>query len=332
MEYTMCNDNKTKVSALSLGTWAYSGAKVWGACDDAAAIDAIHCALDNGVNLIDSAEAYGDGQAEILLGKALKDRRSKAVIATKVYSNHLRYNDLITACENSLKRLQTDYIDIYQIHWPNSEVPVEETYRALTDLQKSGKIGSISVCNHGQECMQLVKDWGVLMNQMPYSLLWRVAETHFSPMMQEQNIKLWAYSPLAQGLLTGKYQTLEDVPLNRRTTRMYDCKWGAANHTDHGYEKEIFAFLDWLRTLCQDAGIKMSAMAMGFLKANPLIGSVLVGARTPEQMLDNINAFETAIPQNILTELNEKSAALRDKMGANPDLWENGNGGKGRMY
>lgn len=335
MDYTLLNDGKTKISGLSLGTWAFSNAAVWGGCDDHAAHETVRRALDCGINLIDSAEKYGDGQAELVLGEALKGRRHEALVATKVYSDHLHHDEIIAACDASLKRLQTDYIDILQIHWPNEETPVEETFGTFEELKKAGKIRMVSVCNHGIECLEHAADYGVVLNQMPYSLVWRLAEYQLSPVMESKHIPLWAYSPLAQGLLTGKFRTLEDVPVNRRANRMYDAKWGQGRHTDGGFEKEIFAFLDRLRALCGETGYSMSALSLGFLKSRKIIGSILVGARNIGQLEQNLEAYETEIPEDVIQKLDEMSAELRGQMGKNADLWENGlnkYGKEGRMY
>lgn len=335
MDYTLLNDGKTKVSRLSLGTWAFSNASVWGGCDEKAAHETVRKALDLGINLIDSAEKYGDGQAEIVLGEELKGRRHEAIVATKVYSDHLHHDEIVEACEGSLRRLQTDYIDILQIHWPNEETPIEETFGTFEELKKAGKIRMVSVCNHGIECLEHVADYGVVLNQMPYSLVWRLAEYQLSPVMRSKNIPLWAYSPLAQGLLTGKFKTLEDVPINRRANRMYDSKWGQGRHSDGGFEKEIFAFLDKLRAVCDETGYGMSTLALNYLKSKDIIGSILVGARNVQQLDQNLEAFETAVPDEIIQRLEIMSAELRDQMGENADLWENGlnkNGKEGRMY
>ena len=335
MKYTLLNDKKTRVSELSLGTWAFSGAALWGNCDEHAAYDTVHMALDYGINLFDTAEKYGDGQAELVLGEALKGRRHEAVISTKVYSDHLRHDEIVASCEASLKRLQTDYLDIFSIHWPNEEVSSEETFGTFEELKKAGKIRSAAVCNHGIICLKNVADYGVVLNQMPYSLVWRLAEYQLSPVMEEKNIPLWAYSPLAQGLLTGKFRTLEDVPVNRRANRMYDCKWTQARHTDHGFEKEIFSFLDRLEALCKETGYSMSELAFGFLKSRRIVGSILVGARNTKQLQQNLNAYETEIPKELLHKIDEMSLELKGQMGENADLWENGLnrcGKEGRMY
>lgn len=335
MDYTTLNDPKLKVSRLSLGSWAFSGAALWGACDREQAVDTVHMAVDAGINLFDTAEKYGNGEAERVLGEALKGRRDKVLVATKVYSDHLTRDGIRKACEGSLRRLGTDYLDIMQIHWPNEAIPLDETFRAFEDLKKEGKIRAVSVCNHGIICLEHVADRGVVMNQMAYSLVWRVSEKQFSPLMETKNIPVWAYSPLGQGLLTGKFRTVDDVPLARRENRMYNSAWGQSRHTDRGYEKEIFAFLDKLRMICRETGYDMPALAFAFLKSKKIVGSILFGARNCSQLEQNIRSYETEVDPEVVEKIDILSAELRDQMDDNADLWENGlnpMGKPGRIY
>ncbi len=321
---------KLSISVLSLGTWAFSGAKVWGPNNDSDSIHTIHNALDRGINLIDTAERYGDGKAEEVIGAALKGRRAQAVISTKVYSNHLSYTDVISSCEASLNRLQTDYIDIYQIHWPNYDIPVEETFRAFEKLKSDGKIREIGVCNFGRQCLEGIAPYPVVLNQIPYSLLWRVPEHEIIPASINQGITLWAYSSLAQGLLTGKFRKIEDVPLNRRETRMYHCRWNQGSHKEAGFETEIFEFLDKLSSLCEKTGFTMSEVALAFLKSQPNMGSILMGARNTHQLEENIAAFESAVPQDLVNSAAALSESLKQVMGTNADMWVSEQGGRMR--
>ncbi len=334
MNYTLLNDGKTSISGLSLGTWAYSDVSLWGACDKDAAVDTLREAVDRGINLIDTAERYGDGRAETVVGNAVKGIRDKVILATKVYSDHLTHDALIKACDDSLQRLQTDYIDIYQIHWPNADVDPEETFGTFEELKAQGKIRLVSVCNYGKKCMESIRGKGVVLDQLAYSLVWRLTEYQMSPVLEEENIPVWAYSPLAQGLLTGKFKTLEDVPVERRANRMYDSKWGGI-HTDHGFEKEIFEFLDELRVLSEESGLSMPALAFGFLKSRKNVGSILTGCRTIRQLDQNMQAYEAEVPDDVIRKLDDLSLALKAKMGTNADLWQNGAnryGGEGRMF
>lgn len=315
------------VSGLALGTWAYSGASVWGESDNKAAIETIHCALERGINLIDTADRYGKGKSEEVVGEALKDRRSAAVLATKVYTDKLHYQDVIASCEASLKRLQTDYIDLYQIHWPNPDIPVEETFRAFEDLKKAGKIRIAGVCNAGVGCLESLAGQEVAMNQLPYSLIWRVAEKKTIPASEKAGIPVCAYSPLAQGLLTGKFRRIEDVPVGRRETRFYKSTWTPCRHTENGFEDEIFAFLDVLADFCQRNGLEPAQVAMSFLKRRPIVQTILVGARSVKQLEQNLSAYEKEIPDALMEEIEQASESLKAIMGENADMWV-GNGGR----
>ena len=327
MKKVMLPGTDLSVSGLSLGTWAFSGAKIWGPNDEKAALETIHCALDHGINLIDTAEKYGDGQSEEVLGKALEGRRDQAVIATKIYTDKLHYDVVLRQCEASLKRLKTDYIDIYQIHWPNPDIPAEETFSAFEKLKQDGKIRYTAVCNAGPKCIRELKQYGVVSNQLPYNLIWRVAEKEIIPASDEVGVPVWAYVPLAQGLLTGKYRSIDDVPLGRRETRFYSGSWKQGRHSDPGFEKEIFAFIDVLIKFCADNGIEPAQAAMNFLKRKSSVYSILFGARSIRQLEQNIASYETQIDDAVMDELERLSDPLKEAMGDNADLWE-GNGGR----
>lgn len=332
MDRYLLNDKKTEISGLSLGTWAFSGAKVWGRCDEQEAVRTIEYAIDKGINLIDTAEGYGDGQSEIITGKALEGKRHKVILASKVKAVSMHRSDLIKACEESLIRLKTDYIDIYQIHWPNESVPIEETLEAFELLKKQGKIINAGVCNHGQEALKRMGNYPIVSNQMPYSLLWRVAEKHLDEKMEKDNILLWAYSPLAQGLLTGKYRKLGEVPMNRRNTRMYNSKWGVGRHSDFGFEEEIFHFIEELHNICDATGFTMETYAMQFLKTRANVGSILVGARDEAQLRADIAAYNQPVPKELMKVVDLLSEKLKGDMGSNADLWETGTDGRGRIF
>lgn len=332
MNRYILGDEKTEISGLSLGSWAFSGAKLWGKCDEGEAMRTIDYAIDQGINLIDTAEGYGEGQAELVLGKALKGKRHKVVLASKVHMKNMHSKDLIKACEESLTRLSTDYMDIYQIHWPNELIPIDETLEAFEKLKREGKILNVGVCNHGSGALKRMGEYPIVTNQMPYSLLWRLAEQYFHGNSKEDNTLLWVYSPLAQGLLTGKYRNLGEVPMNRRNTRMYNSKWGVGRHTDSGFEEEIFHFLEELHNICEATGYSMAAYAMEFLKTRGRVGSILVGARNVQQLKANIGAYNTEIPEELIKVVDLLSEKLKGFMGTNVDLWENGNNGRGRIF
>src|SRR5579883_2897147 len=208
METRALGKSEIHITPIITGTWQ-AGKSQWVGVEDADTIKAIRSAFDAGITTVDTAEVYGQGHSERVVAEALSDVRDRVVYATKVFANHLKYDQVIAACEGSLRNLKTDYIDLYQIHWPsgsfNSEVvPIEETMRALNDLKQQGKIRAIGVSNFSRAQLEEAAQYGRIDSlQPPYSLFWRYVEQDAVPYCVEQQISIIAYSPLAQGLLTG---------------------------------------------------------------------------------------------------------------------------------
>ena len=225
MEYRKLGRTGIDVSVIALGCWPFAGGGYWGDQDDRASIATVHAALDAGINFFDTAEGYGGGHSERVLGAGLKGRRDQAVIATTVSAHHLSAEGVQRACEGSLANLQTDCIDLYQIHWPNWTLPLAETVEALEKLRQQGKIRAIGVSNFAvQDLGQMLAAapparGGVQTNQLPYGLLWRVIEDAIKPLCEKNEVGLLCYSPLAQGLLADIYPTVDDVPENLKRTR-----------------------------------------------------------------------------------------------------------------
>jgi myo-inositol catabolism protein IolS len=210
MELRNLGSSDIKISPIIMGTWQ-AGRDMWADIDDAETTRAIQAAVDAGVNTIDTAAVYGKGHSERVVGKAVGERRPQVVIATKVFANELQYEQVIAACERSLANLQTDYIDLYQIHWPSGSfgspvVPIEETMRALTALKEQGKIRAIGVSNFSRSQLEEAMAFGDIVSlQPPYSLLWRHVEADAMPVCAAKGLSILAYSPMAQGILTGKF-------------------------------------------------------------------------------------------------------------------------------
>lgn len=327
MDYYRLKDSKISFSRLALGTWGFSGAKIWGPNDDQESVRTIHSAMDQGITVFDTAERYGNGHAEEVLGKALKGRRDKAVICTKVRLAH--HDEIVSRCEESLKRLGTDYIDVYQVHWPFKDVPMEETLGAYEELKASGKIREIGVCNFGPMALERAKGHKIVTNQLPYSIIWRVIEKNgILDKCKDEGISVWAYVPLAQGLLSGKYMSIDEVPMTRRETRFYNSSWNQGRHSDTGFEDIIFPFLNELQKICKKSGFSMIELAFGFLKAKKEVSSILVGARNQDQLMTNIKAMNIMVPDDVISAVTKLSDPLKDKMGYNADLWQNDDGGR----
>ena len=322
MERTRLAGADIDVSRISLGTWAFGNDPMWGDQDDKASIDVVSAALDAGIDFIDTAAGYADGRSEEVLGRALKGRRDRAIIATKVY-NDLAGEALIAACEASLRRLQTDYVDAYYLHWPNPDIPIAASLEGLRALKESGKIRSAGVCNFGPRCLadlKAAKDAGVVvLHQLPYSLFWRAIEFDILPESRAMGLDVVAYSVLAQGLLTGRYASAAEVPQSLHATRFY----GDGPHGEAGAEAEVFAALPGLRAIADAAGIPLADLAIQWALAQPGIGVVLTGARTAAEIEANARALDRKLDPAALAEATALSEPVKAKLGPNPDMWMN---------
>jgi myo-inositol catabolism protein IolS len=322
MQYQIMGNSDLRVSIYALGCWPFAGGSYWGDPDDAASIDTVHAALDAGINLFDTAEAYEKGHSERVLGQALVGRRDEAIITTKVAPNHLAAADVIAACEQSLKNLQTDYIDLYLIHWPNWNVPLAETIGALEQLKSQGKIRAIGVSNFAiRDLTDVLELHPVVTNQLPYSLLWRVIEREILPVCLDHNVGIMCYSPLAQGLLTGRYRDADEVPPGIAQTRLYASTRPQSGHSEPGCEEEVFAALGGIRAVADELGQSMAAVALAWVRQQPGVATILIGARTPQELQMNLPALDVTLPDDVIQHLNALTDPVKEKLGHNPDMW-----------
>jgi aryl-alcohol dehydrogenase-like predicted oxidoreductase len=263
---------------------------------------------------------YGDGHSEQIVGEALSDVRDQVIYATKVFANHLKYDQVIEACERSLKNLKTDYIDLYQIHWPsgsfNSEkVPIEETMKALNDLKEQGKIRAIGVSNFSRSQLEEAAQYGRIESlQPPYSLFWRQVEKDLIPYCQEQNISILAYSPLAQGLLTGKFGLNHQFAEgdHRSKNKLFANK-------DH-YQR-VQTALDQLRPIAEGYQCSLGQLAIAWLIAQPQTNAI-VGVRNAEQAEQNANAGNLKITPEDLAEIDKIGRTVTDHLDDSSIMWD----------
>jgi aryl-alcohol dehydrogenase-like predicted oxidoreductase len=322
MEYRQLGQTDMQVSVVAMGCWAIAGGDWWGPQDENDAITAIQTALDIGVNFFDSAEGYGGGTSEELLGKALGNRRSEAIIATKVSRAHLAAADVQTACENSLRRLNTDMIDVYQIHWPSRDIPFDETMTALQKLVEQGKVRSLAVSNFGPLDMEEMLALGRYeANQIAYNMLWRAAEVEIQPRCMEHTVSILPYGPLQQGVLAGKYATADEVPEPRARTRQFSSTRPGSNHNGPGCEEEMFAAVDVVRQVSQELDRPMSHVSLAWLLHQPAVTSVIAGARNPDQIRENALASDLQLSPEVLDRLDKATQPVKEKMGSNADMW-----------
>ncbi|MCD6405674.1 MAG: aldo/keto reductase [Planctomycetes bacterium] len=323
MEYRELGSSSIYVSAVTMGCWAIVGDATWGAQDEREAIDTIRAALDLGVTTFDTAEGYGAGYSEELLAKALADRSEKAVILSKVSRSHLGAAEVKVACEASLKRLRRDHIDLYQIHWPSRKVPLDETLRALEDLRTEGKIRAIGVSNFARRDLSEIIELGrIESDQLPYSLLFRAIEYEVTDLCVANDISILCYSPLAQGLLTGKFATADDVPEGRARTRLFSSERPNAHHGEPGAETETFEVLAAIRRVADGLSEPMGRVALAWLLSRPGVATVIAGARNIAQVAENAKAASLHISADDIDRLTKATDTLKAKLGPNTDMWE----------
>ena len=323
MEYRKLGKSDLDVSVITMGCWAIAGGRVWGDQDEKAAIEALRTAVDVGVNFFDTAEAYGNGRSEELLGKAFKGMRDDVVIATKVSNSNLRPEDLRKSCEDSLRRLDMDTIDVYYIHWPNWEIPFEDTLGEMARLKEEGKIRFVGCSNFGTQDLRSLLDIDhVEVNQVAYSLLFRAIEYDIVPICLEHEVSIAPYSPLMHGILTGKFETLEDIPDGRARTRHFSSDRPMTRHGEAGAEAETAQALAAIRRICDDAGLPMVKVALAWLLKRPGVTTVIAGARNPEQIRANAEAAALDLPADMVAALNKATEPLKAKLGSNADMWE----------
>jgi myo-inositol catabolism protein IolS len=250
--------------------------------------------------------------------------RDKVIIATKVSQNHLRPKDLRKSCETSLAYLDMEYIDIYYIHWPNWEVPYEETLGEMERLESEGKIRHIGLSNFGKRDLTDILNVGRCeINQLAYNLLFRAIEYEIIPTCIENQVSVACYSSLLHGILADKYPIIADVPENRGRTRHFSSLTHAqTRHGGPGAEAETQQALDSIRQVCREAGLPMAQVALAWLLSRPAVATVIAGAGNPAQIKANTAAADIRLSEDILRALEKVTDPLKQKLGSNADMWD----------
>jgi len=312
MERRRLGRSGLEVSVVALGTWQFADAKYWGSSDQKQVDRIVHEAIDLGINYIDTAEGYG--RSEELLGGALQGKRDRVVISTKTGGKHLFPENLPDALDRSLSKLRTDYVDLYIIHWPRRDIPIEDTMAALNTLKDAGKIRTIGVSNFCIPDMEEAVKYGdVSSNQLPYSLFWRMIEKENVPKCGKLDISVTAYSPLGQGFLTGKFRKKEDIPEDGRLhTRLY---------RDDVLPVEFGAIAE-MDEICERYGATHAQVSMAWLLARPMVASVIPGAKNVKQLLDNAGAADVNLSDEDVDTLTKVSDPVLKALGDDPDMWD----------
>jgi aryl-alcohol dehydrogenase-like predicted oxidoreductase len=318
MDYRQLGSSGLRVSALTLGTMTFGGTGNFaavGSTDVAGATRQIDLCLDRGINFIDTANVYSAGQAEQILGAAIKGRRDSVLLATKARmpmgsgpnDAGLSRHHLIAECEASLRRLGVDHIDLYQVHEWDGQTPLEETIEALDSLVRSGKVRYVGASNYSG--WQLMKALGVadrhgyqrfVTQQIYYSLQARDAEYELVPLAVDQGVGILVWSPLAGGLLSGKYRRGVEPPAGSRQL----TDWDEPPVRD---QDQLYDVVDALVEIGEGHGVSAAQVAIAWLLTRPGIVSVIVGARTDEQLADNLGAADLRLSDGELQRLEEVS-------------------------
>jgi aryl-alcohol dehydrogenase-like predicted oxidoreductase len=307
MEQRRLGNSDLRVSAVGVGCNNF-GRRIH---DVGAARAVVHRALDLGITLFDTADVYGNGTSESFLGETLGTRRAQAVIATKFgwgSPSGASRRTIMRTAEASLKRLNTDWIDLYQVHFPDPNTPVEETLRALGDLVSQGKVRQIGCSNHSakqvDEALAASKRHGLaafVTCQDEYSLLVRGIERDRIPAMQRHGMTLLPYAPLAGGFLSGKYQRGKPLPQNARLAY-------SSHHASEVINDRNWTLMEGLREFATRTGHTMLDLAFGWLLSKPVTASVIAGASTPEQVEQNVRAGECRLTAAQIAELDHLTA------------------------
>ncbi|WP_026699672.1 aldo/keto reductase [Salibacterium aidingense] len=340
MEKRRLGKSDLYLSTIGMGCWQYGGGNYWGDQSQNDVDQIVHEALDYGVNYFDTAEIYNDGKSEESLGAALKGRRSKAIVGTKVTPANAFPDDLRQSCEESLKRLQTDYIDLYMVHWPvnalsiqhftedkdkiNHPPDIRETFSTLKVLQSEGKIRHVGISNHGVEQMEELRELGadITANELPYNLFSRAIEYELTSYCRQHDMGVIGYMPLQQGLLSGKYVVEDMKPKQARSRHFHYSRGAQSRHGEEGVEREIKEALSTIRDLSVDHGVNLIPLSLAWVLSNPDITTTIVGCRNKEQLHQNLEGASGQIPQELLEKLNKATERIKEKLGSSPDYYE----------
>jgi aryl-alcohol dehydrogenase-like predicted oxidoreductase len=329
MEHRYLGRSGLKISEIIYGNWLTHGSQV----ENDVATSCVHAALDAGITSFDTADVYANGAAEEVLGAALKGQRRESLeIFTKVFwpvgpdpkgpnDTGLSRKHMLESIDNSLRRLQTDYVDLYQAHRYDHSTPLEETMQAFADIVRAGKALYIGVSEWTAEQISegaaLARELRVplVSNQPQYSMLWRVIEQKVVPTCREEGISQIVFSPIGQGVLTGKYKPGEQPPEGSRATD----KKGGADFVKRFLTDDVLARVQELQPIADDLGLKMSQLAVAWVLQNDNVAGAIMGASRPEQVHENVKASGVRLEPDVLKRIDE---ALGDVVNRDPAATE----------
>jgi aryl-alcohol dehydrogenase-like predicted oxidoreductase len=312
MEFRRLGRSGLSISAISYGNWITHGSQV----EEEQARACVSAALDAGITTFDTADVYAGTRAEAVLGRALEGQRRESLeIFTKVFwptgtgenDKGLGRKHILESCNASLRRLQTDYVDLYQAHRFDRTVPLEETMLAFADLVRQGKVLYVGVSEWTAEQItrgaQLARELNVplISNQPQYSMLWRVIESQVIPASEREGLSQIVFSPIAQGVLTGKYEPGKQPPAGSRAT---DEKSGA-NMISRWLRDDVLGAVQQLKPIAEEVGLTLAQLAVAWVLQNKNVASAIIGATRPEQVVENVKAADVTLEPEVLTKIDK---------------------------
>ena len=312
MEYRHLGRSGLKISEIAYGNWITHGSQV----EEQAASACVAAALDEGITSFDTADAYAGTKAEEVLGRALRGvRRESVEIFSKLYwpvgpganDSGLSRKHIMESAHGSLRRLQTDYLDLYQAHRYDHETPLEETLRAFDDLVRQGKVLYVGVSEWRAEeiaaALRIAGEMGfdrIVSNQPQYNMLWRVIEAEVLPLCEKEGIGQIVFSPVAQGVLTGKYLPGSAAPAGSRATDA-----GGSRFIERLLTDEVLTRVQQLRPIADEAGLTLAQLAVAWTLQNPGVSAAIVGATRPEQVRENVRASGIRLDEAVMRRIDD---------------------------
>jgi aryl-alcohol dehydrogenase-like predicted oxidoreductase len=313
MEYRHLGRSGLMVSEIAYGNWITHGSQV----EEQSAADCVRAALDEGITTFDTADVYARGRAEEVLGRALAGvRRESVEVFTKVFwpmgdrpnDRGLSRKHIVESLHASLRRLGTDYVDLYQAHRYDHETPIEETMRAFDDLVRAGKVLYVGVSEWRAEeiaaALRAADDLGldrIVSNQPQYNMLWRVIEAEVLPLCEKEGLGQIVWSPIAQGVLTGKYSPGAAPPTDSRATDPTGSRFIRRLLSD-----DVLGAVQRLRPVAADAGLSLAQLAVAWTLQNPGVSAAIVGATRPEQVRENVRAAGVRLDAEIMSRIDQE--------------------------
>jgi aryl-alcohol dehydrogenase-like predicted oxidoreductase len=313
MEFRNLGRSGLKISEIAYGNWITHGSQV----EEEAAHACVHAALDEGITTFDTADVYAGTRAEEVLGRALKGQRREGLeIFTKVYwpsgpgpnDRGLSRKHITESIHGSLRRLGTDYVDLYQAHRFDYETPLEETLKTFDDLVRQGKVLYVGVSEWRADeiarALEIADEMGfdrLVSNQPQYSMLWRVIEPEIVPLCEKEGVGQIVWSPIAQGVLTGKYKPGAAPPAGSRATD----EASGAGMISRWLNDDLLARVQDLKPIADEMGLSMAQLAVAWVLQNPNVSAAIIGASRPEQVRDNVKAAGVKLEDEILRRIDD---------------------------